>query len=117
MGNDEQKNSPMPPDPLSNFMFGERRSVDAREKPNEEINQGVSNRGREWLFGKRNASHLQKEESISSSNQHHLEHILQNIDYTKIMENVDTLMTSAQELKPLFKKVRPLIDTFLSKNN
>lgn len=41
--------------------------------------------------------------------------ILNQINLEEIMGHVDALMGSAKELKPMFNKIRPLIDQFLKK--
>lgn len=42
----------------------------------------------------------------SSSNQ---------LNFEELMTQIDTLMTSAKELKPMFAKIRPFFDQFLKK--
>ncbi|WP_079508085.1 hypothetical protein [Mesobacillus jeotgali] len=41
---------------------------------------------------------------------------LERIDLDEVMFHVDTLITSAKELKPLLGKVRPIFDHFIEKN-
>jgi hypothetical protein len=41
---------------------------------------------------------------------------LQNIDYDKMMNHVDNLFNSLNELKPMFQKVSPIINKFLQKD-
>jgi hypothetical protein len=42
--------------------------------------------------------------------------ILGQIDLGEVLYHVDTLISSARELKPLFGKVKPLLDHFIDKN-
>ncbi|MBT2642694.1 hypothetical protein J7I80_10690 [Bacillus sp. ISL-41] len=59
-----------------------------------------------------------KEESSEQSekNDSPLNKYLGQIDLDEVMYHVDTLMTSARELKPLVGKVKPLFDHFMDKN-
>lgn len=41
--------------------------------------------------------------------------ILNQVNLEEIMGHIDALMGSAKELKPMFNKIRPLIDQFLKK--
>ena len=41
---------------------------------------------------------------------------LSHVDFDEVMNHVDTLISSAKELKPLFGKVRPYLDQFIAKN-
>ena len=42
--------------------------------------------------------------------------ILGQIDLGEVLYHVDTLISSARELKPLFGKVKPYLDNFIDKN-
>ena len=42
--------------------------------------------------------------------------LLGHVDIDEVMNHVDTLITSARELKPLFGKVRPFLEQFIEKN-
>jgi hypothetical protein len=42
--------------------------------------------------------------------------ILSQIDLGEVLYHVDTLISSARELKPLFGKVKPYLDNFIDKN-
>ncbi|PLR97619.1 hypothetical protein [Bacillus sp. T33-2] len=44
-----------------------------------------------------------------------VEGFLEQIDLEELMVQIDTLLTSAKELKPLVSKVRPFIDQFFRK--
>ena len=117
-------------DPLTHFLFGERVR---RHEPAEV--EKVSNRKAEeakgiedWLFGGRGRSRNAHEadewllggksrethESDNSPNENGT-NILSNINLEELMGNIDTLMTSAHQLKPLLKKAEPLLEMFLKK--
>lgn len=42
--------------------------------------------------------------------------LLDQVDLGEVIQHVETLMTSAKELKPLIGKMRPLLDLFMNKN-
>lgn len=66
---------------------------------------------RDFMFG----SHRQNGMDANDSNSEESS-ILGQIDFNEVLHHVDTLITSAKELKPLFGKVRPFIDNFIDKN-
>ncbi|WP_066294939.1 hypothetical protein [Bacillus sp. FJAT-29937] len=51
----------------------------------------------------------------SLSNQ--LNDVVNNINFFELMENIDTLVSSAKQLKPLYRQVTPLIDQFFKKKD
>lgn len=103
----EEENKPYQ-DPISKFMFG------ARFDEKEEDTAPEEQRERDWLFGNRPSR-------SKSAEQNPLNQIpfigerLQNLDYMEIMQHVDTLMNSANELKPLIRKIKPVLLDFLQK--
>lgn len=58
----------------------------------------------------------QREKEKGSENKSSLSGILGQIDVIEVLNHVDTLMTSAKELKPLLGKVKPLFDQIIDKN-
>ncbi|RSD29389.1 hypothetical protein [Mesobacillus subterraneus] len=56
-------------------------------------------------------NHEQNPESEST-----IGNALGQMDYEEVFKHVDTLITSARELKPLIGKVMPFIDQFMDKN-
>lgn len=95
-------------DPISKFMFGER----FEEK--EEDTEPTEHEEHDWLFGKR-PSRSQNSEQNPINQIPFIGERLQNIDYMEMMQHVDTLMNSANDLKPLFKKIKPVLLEFLQK--
>ena len=51
----------------------------------------------------------------SLSNQ--LNDVVNNINFFELMENIDTLVSSAKQLKPLYRQVTPFIDQFFKKKD
>ncbi|TKC18272.1 hypothetical protein [Robertmurraya kyonggiensis] len=103
----EKDNKPYQ-DPISKFMFGER--FDEKEDDTVPVEQEE----RDWLFGKRTSRTKSSEENPINQIPFIGER-LQNIDYMEMMQHFDTLMTSANDLKPLFKKIKPVLLEFLQK--
>lgn len=117
-------------DRISRFMFGEKGVKNTAlddELTNEHDDSTLDKehiepiaRERDWLFGHRYTQDTKRHDNLSpqASNKtiHSLGNMLQNVDYIELMQHVDTLMTSASELKPLLKKIKPVIESFLNSN-
>ncbi len=86
------------PDENDDWLFGRGRNRNSPEHDG-------------WLFGGGTRDQHEDDDSLSRK----VNNILNNINYEELMNNIDTLMTSASQLKPLLKKARPLIDQFLKK--
>lgn len=69
----------------------------------------------QFMFG-RSMNNKEKPSEQSVKNDSPLNKYLGQIDLDEVMYHVDTLITSARELKPLVGKVKPLFDHFLEKN-
>lgn len=93
-------------DRFSNLMFGARKREGAHKVNSQKEEY-------DWILGKRKPTPNQEHNEVETNNP--LEKILQNIDFEETIKHFDTLMTSANELKPLLKNVRPLIDIWFSK--
>jgi hypothetical protein len=68
----------------------------------------------DFMFGRSRKTEETSEESVNSDSP--LNKYLGHIDLDEVMYHVDTLITSARELKPLMGKVKPLFDQFIDKN-
>jgi hypothetical protein len=69
------------------------------------------NRGDSWIFGINNEekeAEIEQDEKFKA-----ITDFLDQIDINLLMKNVDSSMTSANELKPLIKKVSPLIKKWI----
>jgi len=64
----------------------------------------------DWLFGKR-PDHVQRDQHSANGNKMDLG----NVNWAELMEHADTLMKTANELKPLYKKISPFIQNFIKK--
>ncbi|WP_400246511.1 hypothetical protein AB3U99_06555 [Niallia sp. JL1B1071] len=110
-------------DHLSLFMFGTNsRSIRKKEKRehsqliDEEpsIRRGV--KGDDWILGRGNGKPNQveeNEENEESANFDAIANFLNQIDLELLMKNVDMFMTSANDLKPIFKKITPFIKKWM----
>lgn len=95
-------------DPFTSFMFGGKRIVKEEQTKNQQEFPIVD----EWLFGKQNKnSHKNTEEERNESTP--LGRILTNINMEELVKNMDTIMNSASQFKPLLKKVTPLINKWI----
>ncbi|GLB58897.1 hypothetical protein [Cytobacillus sp. NCCP-133] len=82
-------------------------------------------RNDDWLFGGRSSDFYEKEEMLfgRSKDSHgddnslnsKVNSILNNVNLEELMNNIDTLMSSANQLKPLLKKASPFLEQFLKK--
>ena len=63
-----------------------------------------------FMFGGPRRTEKQPEKKKSSYSG-----ILDQIDIDEVLHHVDTLIGSAKELKPLFGKVKPLLEQFINK--
>ncbi|MBS8263075.1 hypothetical protein DYI25_01335 [Mesobacillus boroniphilus] len=68
----------------------------------------------QFMFGRPSNKEEESEQSVKNNSP--LNKYLGQIDLDEVMYHVDTLITSARELKPLVGKVRPLFDHFIEKN-
>jgi hypothetical protein len=101
-------------DYFKRFMFGNRGDTNNKKEEfikNSEAQPDVQkNISRdEWLFGKRNADHLGKEEN-RPIDRPQLEKLMNNVNVEELMNNIDELVTSISHIKPLWKKVGPLVN-------
>jgi hypothetical protein len=96
-------------DELKRDIFG-FRIYDHHEDPSQEMNDYDDSFDR-FMFGNTKESVVQNERKPSNESG-----LLDQIDLGEVLHHVDTLMTSAKELKPLIGKVRPFLDLIMDKN-
>ncbi|MGG0740798.1 hypothetical protein [Niallia taxi] len=92
------------------FMLGKKVY---REKRSEGIEQRRErNRGDSWILGSRSrdSNEENKEKKEASDG---VMHYLDQIDMNLVFSNIDLFMNSANELKPLIKKVKPMFKKWL----
>jgi hypothetical protein len=82
----------------------------SRNHPNQEKTEH-EHLARDFMFGDHRRNDRNDNESHSEGSS-----FLSQIDFDEVLHHVDTLISSAKELKPLFGKVRPYIDNFIDKN-
>lgn len=128
MVQEESKNVREQPDRFTALMFGPRKWRESKKEtiPLEETveedsliektsNEETSNEKYDWIMGKGSIAPTSQKRVEPTNNT--IERVLQNIDYTEAAKHIGTLMSSANELKPLLGKVKPLIETFFPKKN
>ena len=62
------------------------------------------------MFGKKQKDHQDHQHEEKESKE---KHSGPDLDWGLIMGHVDTIMDSAKQLKPMFKKIRPFTEQFL----
>ncbi|UOE56769.1 hypothetical protein [Cytobacillus oceanisediminis] len=115
-------------DPLTHFLFGERvRRHEPAEGETESDRRAEEAQGiDDWLFGGRSRNAHEADEWLLGGRSRETNerdnppnengnNILNNINLEELMGNIDTLMTSAHQLKPLLKNAGPLLEMFLKK--
>ena len=114
-------------DPLSHFLFGDRVRRHESDEVEKEFEKSEEAQGKgDWLFGDRSRNAHEADEWLlggksrktdarEDSPNENGKNILNNINFEELMGNIDTLMTSAHQLKPLLKKAGPLLEMFLKK--
>ena len=70
----------------------------------------------QFMFGRSRDKEEKDTSEQSAKSDAPLNKYLGQIDLDEVMYHVDTLITSARELKPLVGKVKPLFDHFIEKN-
>lgn len=92
---DRRKSNNHIEDPFTKLMFGERKGRRIEENGEKTLDQDS--------------------ETFAFFQNEKIESLLQNIDIGEVMNHVETLMNSASELKPVFKKITPYMEQFLQK--
>ncbi|WP_445505929.1 hypothetical protein [Niallia sp. 03190] len=98
-------------DRLTNFMFGTNYPSNRRKEADQEEITTNRNRGDAWILGSNRESKEGDQEQEGKFDA--ITNFLDQIDINLLMKNVDSFMTSANELKPLIKKMSPLIKKWL----
>lgn len=76
-------------DPFTRFMFGDRSNGHSQHKE------------------------FQGRERPAAKHDHQIHDLLSNIDIDELMKNIDTLMTSTSQFKPLLNKLAPIINKWI----
>ena len=102
------------------FMFGDRgveerveMEDDQEHSNNAEEHPDTWNRSsrEDWLLGKRN-HHTSKESSQHENSQ--IDQLLNRVNVDELMNNIDQLLTSVSHIKPLWKKIDPVIKKWMN---
>jgi len=99
-------------DPFTQLMFPSRRK---REDQISEEASGERMTGHEWLFGKKQSSIEKESDNKINRYPSSIEKALQNVNIPELMNHFDSLMTSTQNLKPLYNQIKPMISNILNK--
>lgn len=108
----DQKNS-RNRDPFDQLMFGQSNSENLKELKVSDSQDSEKILHDPWSFNMGRKEHRERVETYDENNK--VDMLLNNIDLDQLMKTIDTLMNSAHQLKPLFKKVAPFIEQFLKK--
>lgn len=98
-------------DPFSALMFPSRREAMQETEQMDSVEEMSEH---EWLFGKRRSQPKENSLNHHPKNQTAIEKAINNVNIPELMIHFDTLMTSAQSLKPLYKQIKPVISSFLN---
>ncbi|WP_312095513.1 hypothetical protein [Niallia sp.] len=108
-------------DHFSMFMFGtNHRSIRKEQVEHIQLNEEVSSNNRKvkgdaWILGRGNdnaTKHIEEKEE-ENTNFEAIANFLNQVDLELLMKNVDLFMTSANDLKPIFKKITPFIKKWM----
>ncbi|TCJ04425.1 hypothetical protein [Cytobacillus praedii] len=105
-------------DPLTSFMFGKHKYNRNSDEINELIHKesrefdepSLKKRERDWLFGVKEDRIDEKKQDLGALT------FINRIDIGELIENIEILINSTDQLKPLYKKATPLISQFLKKS-
>ena len=109
------------PDRLTLFMFGGKRSEKEDQTEHDQLNrtsEAVQDQQKkftadEWLFGRRDRHHDEKNSRQVQSEPAQANDLLKNINMEELLGNIDTLVTSASQFKPLWKKITPIVNKWI----
>ncbi|WP_313800650.1 hypothetical protein [Cytobacillus sp.] len=119
MSDDNMKHLDPKTDPLTSFMFGNSRYKEKQDDINNVVEEdesrefdhdGKRKSERDWLFGVRE-NEIQEKNHDSSALA-----ILNRINLGELINNIEILIDSADQLKPLYKKATPIITKLLKKS-
>ncbi|MCM2982643.1 hypothetical protein CHH55_06065 [Niallia circulans] len=107
-------------DHFSMFMFGTNRQsvrkkqqVEHFQHNDKQPSYSRREKGDDWILGRSGGKTQQVEEKDENVNIDAVANFLNQIDLELLIKNVDLLMTSANDLKPIFKKITPFIKKWM----
>ena len=97
------------------FMFGDRGAEATRETANDQrhsknTKEEPGSVREDWILGKRN--HHSDEES-SQHKYSQIDELLNRVNVDELMNNIDDLVASISQIKPLWKKFDPVIKKWM----
>lgn len=103
-------------DPFSQFLFG-AHSPQRRERDDEhERISDHSSPQRNYARQRNQNSQLRERNESALINPASIEKYLNNLDVNLLYENIDLLMKTAEQFKPLYNELNPIIMKFLKRN-
>jgi hypothetical protein len=104
------------PDRLTNFMFGGSMSRNERKGRNDDAESSFQERKQhadDWFIGKRSHGTDKKKQGESTDEEMPILDLLNHIDMEKLAGNIDTIMSTASQFKPLIQQVSPLLKKWI----
>lgn len=101
-------------DPFSHFLFGKVISPQQQPKRQPEQRYQQERKQNQQRF-QRQQQRPQQDTAASLLNPASIEKYLNNIDINLLNENIDMLMKTAEQFKPLYNELNPIIMKFLKK--
>lgn len=107
---------PVQRDHLTDFMFGGTKN--RKEQRNADHSEATSSTERkhladDWFIGHRGQEEEKKDKNKSFSGDIPIMELLNQVDLEKLSGNIDTIMSTASQFKPLIKQVTPLIKKWM----
>ncbi|PFP30882.1 hypothetical protein COJ96_02660 [Bacillus sp. AFS073361] len=109
--NERQRKSTRGRDHFSKVMFGDRQPRGTSQS--KDSSEPRTNRYDNWFFGrgKKQDEHKQQEQSFHDK----VENIMNNVDLELLFDTYDTIVTTTEQYKPLFKEMAPFFSKFTDK--
>lgn len=103
---------PVRRDPLTDFMFGGKSRESQRNEDHSERSLFKENKQQadDWFLGHRGH---EKEKNNTISDDLPIMDLLNQVDLEKLSGNIETIMSTASQFKPLIKQVTPLIKKWI----
>ena len=97
-------------DPFTAFMFGKPRINDDKINDDKERKSFSTDN---WIFGRNYRGHTQTEAEEDQQINGLLNKVLNQVNTEEVMKNIDSFIESAQEFKPLWKKLYPHVQKWI----
>lgn len=103
-------------DPLTNFMFGGTKNQEEERNADHSKATSFAERSRQtddWFIGNRGHDEEKIDRNRPFSGDIPIMELLNQVDLEKLSGNIDTIMSTASQFKPLIKQVSPLIKKWM----